>query len=98
MPFNRKLLNSKVVHGEVPGTLYGLSRNGWINRDLSVCPPPPPHTCPLMLLLDGHYCPETVRLAAETRMSMFALPPRATHVTQPLDRGPVNSSLERSMP
>ena len=32
--FDRKSLNPKVPHGEVPGTLYGLSRNGWINREL----------------------------------------------------------------
>lgn len=53
---------------EVPGTLYGLSHSGWMNRDLfyywflhhflEYAPP----FLPLILLLDGHsshYCPET---------------------------------------
>ena len=94
--FDRKSLNPKVHDGEVPGTLYGLSKNGWINRELfhhwfhqhflEYVPP----TRPLILLLDGHsshYCPDTIRLAAENQIIMFALPPHTTHITQPLDRG-----------
>ena len=33
--FDRKTLNPQLTIGEVPGTLYGLSRKGWIDRSLS---------------------------------------------------------------
>ena len=32
--FDRKSLNQKWTEGEVPGTLYGLSSNGWMTSDL----------------------------------------------------------------
>ena len=32
--FDRKTLNPQLTIGEVPGTLYGLSRKGWIDRSL----------------------------------------------------------------
>ena len=32
--FDRKTLNPDFTTGEVPGTIYGLSDKGWINRDL----------------------------------------------------------------
>ena len=58
--FDRQSLNPSMTKGEVPGTLYGLSHNGWINSELffhwflqhflEYAPP----TRPLMLLLDGH--------------------------------------------
>ena len=85
-----------MTRGEVPGTLYGLSRNGWINSDLfyhwftnhflQYAPP----TRPLLLLLDGHsshYSPSTIKLAAENQIVVFVLPPNTTHISQPLDRG-----------
>ena len=94
--FNRKALNPKLTEGEALGTLYGLSHNGWINSELffywfqryflEYVPP----TRPLLLLLDGyssHYCPETIKLAAENRILVFTLPPHTTHIAQPLDRG-----------
>ena len=40
--------------------------------------------------MDGHsshYCPDVVRLAAKERVLLFTLPPHATHLTQPFDRG-----------
>ena len=43
-----------------------------------------------MLLLDGHsahYCPATIKLAAENQIVVFVLPPHTTHIAQPLDRG-----------
>ena len=53
-------LKHKFTHGEVPGTVYGLSRKGWItgelfdlwfnNHFLAHAPP----VRPLLLLLDGH--------------------------------------------
>ena len=80
---------------EVPGTLYGLSQNGWINSQqfhgwfqhfLEYAP----QKRPLLLLLDGHsahYCPETIKLAAKNNIIVCALPPHTTHIVQPLDRG-----------
>ena len=32
--FDRKVLNPELTTGEVPGTIYGLSDKGWINREL----------------------------------------------------------------
>ena len=94
--FDRQSLNPSMTKGEVPGTLYGLSHNGWINSELffhwflqhflEYAPP----TRPLMLLLDGHsshYSPTTIKLAAENQIVMFILPPHTTHFAQPLDRG-----------
>ena len=49
-----------------------------------------PASMPLLLLLDGHsshYCPDTLKLAAENDIIIFALPPNTPHLTQPLDKG-----------
>lgn len=94
--FDHQSLNQGMTKGEVPGTLYGLSRNGWMNSELfyhwfihhflQYAPP----SRPLLLLLDGHsshYSPITVKLAAESGVVVFVLPPNTTHVAQPLDRG-----------
>ena len=94
--FDRQTLNQAMTRGEVPGTLYGLSWNEWINSDLfyhwftnhflQYAPP----TRPLLLLLDGHsshYSPSTIKLAAENQIVVFVLPPNTTHISQPLDRG-----------
>ena len=32
--WNRKKLPAELSNGEVPGTIYGLSEKGWIDRDL----------------------------------------------------------------
>ena len=32
--FDRKRLKPEHTEGEIPGTLYGLSKNGWINSDI----------------------------------------------------------------
>ena len=34
--FDRKVLNPELTTGEVPGTIYGLSQKGWINRELCI--------------------------------------------------------------
>ena len=93
--FDRQTLNPEMVRGEVPGSIYGLSSNGWINQELfqvwfqkhflSYAP----STRPLLLLLDGHsshYCPEVIRMASEEKIVVFALPPHTTHLMQPLDK------------
>ena len=82
--------------GEVPGTLYGLSENGWIDSELFnlwfshhfLAHAPPAR--PLLLLLDGHsshYNPTTINTAAEEGVVVFCLPPHTSHITQPLDKG-----------
>ena len=80
--------------GEVPGTTYGLSSNGWIDMDLfkgwfethflrhAVS------ARPLLLLLDGHsshYSPDVIRLAKEHNVIILTLVPHTTHEMQPLD-------------
>lgn len=92
----RQTLNPDLTTGEIPGTVYGLSQKGWINRELFLSwfydhflPLIPPGR-PVLLLLDGHsshYSPDVIRLAAEEKVLLFILPPNTTHLSQPLDRG-----------
>jgi len=94
--FDRKTLNPELTLGEVPGTLYGLSENGWITSDLfyhwfnSHFLAYAPKSRPLLLLMDGHsthYCPEAIRIAAKEKVILYTLPPNTTHLLQPLDKG-----------
>jgi hypothetical protein len=94
--WDRKLLSPELTRGEVPGTIYGLSRNGWMDMELfdiwfnNHFLRYAPSVRPLLLLLDGHsshYCPDTVRLAAQEQVILFTLPPNTTHLSQPLDKG-----------
>ncbi len=94
--FDRKTLNPLYSRNEVPGTMYGLSPNGWIDRSLfcewffdHFLVYAPPHR-PLLLLMDGHsshYCPDMIQAAAAEKVILFVLPPNTTHLTQPLDKG-----------
>ena len=94
--FDRKFIKPEMAIGEVPGTVYGSSHNGWIDSELfdiwfrhhflMYASP----TRPLLLLLDGHsshYQPSFVQKAAEEEVIVFCLPPHTTHCTQPLDNG-----------
>ena len=94
--YDRQTLQQDMSKGEVGGTLYGLSKKGWIDQELCrvwfkhhflrYAPP----TRPLLLLMDGHsthYCPETINCARAARVVLFTLPPNTTHVSQPLDKG-----------
>ena len=94
--FKRKTMNQELANGEVPGTLYGVSENGWITQQLfkewfhrhflAFLP----NIRPVLLLMDGHsthYCPETIRMAAACKVVLCTLPPHTTHLTQPLDKG-----------
>lgn len=94
--WDRKYLPPELAVGEVPGTVYGLSSKGWIDQELfdlwftkhflRYAPP----ARPLLLLLDGHsshYCPATIKYAAQEGVIIFSLPPNTTHLTQPLDKG-----------
>ena len=93
--FDRQTLNPQMTIGDVPGTLYGLSTNGWITQDLfnewfhRHFLLYAPSERPLLLLLDGHsshYCPDFIRTAAASQVIVFVLPPHTTHLTQPLDK------------
>jgi hypothetical protein len=101
--FDAKNLNVDWSKGEVPGTTYGLSKNGWIDMELfkgwfsdhflkyAVS------SRPLLLLLDehsSHYNPEAVRLAKENDVILMTLVPHTTHEMPPLDTavfGPLKS-------
>ena len=92
----RKKMKPELAFGEVPGTVYGLVDRGWMTQHLFKCwferhfLRYAPAARLLLLLLDGHsshYCPETLKLAQEEDVIMFALPPNTTHLTQPLDKG-----------
>ena len=95
-PFVIFTFNRELCQGEVPGTLYGTSKNGWMDRNLFekwfcnhflvYCP----KTRPIILLMDGHsshYCPDLIRQAAAEQIVLLALPPHTTHFAQPLDNG-----------
>ena len=94
--FDRVTWNTKLADGEIPGSLYGLSKRGWMNSELFTCWFTDhflkyiPSTRPIILLLDGHsshYCPQFIKAAAEEGIIVFVLPPNTTHLTQPLDKG-----------
>ena len=78
---------------QVPGTIYGLSSNGWINSDLFEAWFAELNAIsarPLFLLLDGHsthYHPQVIRFTLEHNCAMLCLPPHTTHEVQPLDIG-----------
>ena len=92
---DRQTLHPSFANGEVPGTYYGTSTNGWMNQELfqgwftKLFLEHIPPKRPVVLLMDGHsshYCPNTIRCAAEHQVILFTLPPNTTHITQPLDR------------
>lgn len=87
--FDRKSLNPQLTVGEVPGTLYGLSAKGWIDRSLfsdwffNHFLHYAPSSRPLLLILDGHsshYCPQVIRAAYENEIIIFTLPPNTRSI------------------
>ena len=94
--WNRKTVPAQLAQMECPGTVYGLSTKGWIDQKLfdlwfrKHFLRYAPTDRPLLLLLDGHsshYCPDTIKLAAEEGVVVFTIPPHSSHITQPLDKG-----------
>ena len=82
--FDQKKLKPNFTTGEIPGTAYGLSKNGWIDFELFrewftnyfLLHIPPQR--PILLLLDGHsshYQPQLIRTAAANQIILFCLPP-----------------------
>ena len=94
--WKRNTMSPDMAVGEIPGTQYGFSDSGWMMSKLfdswfrKHFMRYAPVSRPLLLLLDGHsshYCPDTLKLAAENDIIILALPPNTTHLTQPLDKG-----------
>lgn len=94
--WDRKTMQADMLKGQVHGTLYAFSSNGWIDQELfdlwfhNLFIKYAPSVRPLILLMDGHtthYSPDTIRLAAKHKITLFVLPPNTTHLTQPLDKG-----------
>lgn len=92
--FKGERLNHELTRGEVPGTLYGMSENGWIDHELFfhwlnnhfVKHIPP--TRLVLLILDGHsthFTPEAIQESKKQGIEVIALPPHTTHQAQPLD-------------
>ena len=84
--FDRKAMKPELAEGEVPGTTYDLSLNGWMDSELfetwfvqhflTYAPP----SRPLLLLMDGHmshFSPTFVNRAAEEEVVVFCLPPHS---------------------
>ena len=91
---DRKTLKQELTLGEVPGTIYGLTDNGWSNGEIfniwfhNHFLTHAPAVRPLLLLLDGHsshYNPSTLKMASKEKIIVFCLPPHTTHISQPLD-------------
>ena len=94
--FDRKIQKPEMAFGKVPGTIFGLSKNGWMDSELFqlwftrhflVHAPP---TRPLLLLMDGHsthFEPSVICKAAEESVILFCLPPNTTYLSQLLDKG-----------
>lgn len=105
--WDRKTLHPDMTVGEIPGTFYGLTHNGWMDQELFeswlTCHflRYAPSVRPLLLLMDGHsshYCPDAIRVAAREQVVLFTFPPNTTHLSQPLDRacfGPLKISWRR---
>ena len=102
--FDRKTLSPELAKGEVHGTGYGLSSNGWIDQELFLnwflhhFLAYAPSIRPLLLLMDGHlsyFCPDFIKIAAEEKVLVFVLPPNTTHLCQPLDKGPLKAQWKK---
>ena len=91
--FDRLRLQQEFTVGEIPGTLYGTSKKGWIDSELFdewFSTHFLPHHTHLHLVLLYYFLmgthPTTSRKAAAKRVILFCLPPHTTHLSQPLDR------------
>jgi len=91
--FTGKHFNAMLSKGEAPGTLYGMSTNGWMDQELFsewFLKHFLAHVVserPILLMLDGHlsHTLELVKAAAAKDVIIFYLPPHTTTDSQPLD-------------
>ena len=92
-------LYARWIRGGPLGTLYGMSKSGWMESSnfLSwfekLFLPSVQHLlleAPVVLFVDGHNSHlslSLVRTAIEKRVHLMCLPPHTTHILQPLDVG-----------
>ena len=94
--FSRKSLYPNLTIGEIPGTMYGLSDNSWLDGEIFEnwfthhFLVHTPGIRPFLLLLDGHsthYNHIFIRRAAQEKIVVFFSPSNTTHLTKPLDKG-----------
>ena len=92
--WDRKRLKPELTVGEVLGTLYGLSKKGWIDQELfdawfnSLFWNTLRWHVPFFFSwMDIRIIVQTLREWLRTTVIMFALPPNTTHLMQPLDKG-----------
>ena len=91
----KRSVPDKMRAGAVGGTLFEVSDNGWINKEIFLVwlqhfvdsiPP----VQPVLLILDGHSSHvtiEAIELARSNDVHMLCLPSHTTHILQPLDVG-----------
>ena len=91
----KRSVPDKMRAGAVGGTLFEVSDNGWINKEIFLVwlqhfvdsiPP----VRPVLLILDGHSSHvtiEAIELARSNDVLMLCLPSHTTHILQPLDVG-----------
>ena len=81
--FDREKFPMELANGEIPGTVYGFSSNGWIDQELFEkwfshhFLRYAPVTRPLLLIMDGHsshYHPYTIHKAAEEEVILHQTP------------------------
>jgi len=90
--FQGKQFNPELLKGEIPGTIYGTSLNGWIDQGLFTewfLKHYFKHTVAECLLPDSHssyYTLEVIKAAAEKDVIMFCLPPHTYNSRQPTTR------------
>ncbi len=78
--WKRKTMVPEMVTGEIPGTVYGFSKNGWTNSIIfdswfrKLFMRYAPASRPIILFMDGHtshYFPDTVAFAAENGVILY---------------------------
>ena len=91
----KRSVPDKMRAGVVGGTLFEVSDNGWINKEMFLVwlqhfvdsiPP----VRPVLLILDGHSSHvtiEAIELPRSNDVHMLCLPSHTTHILQPLDVG-----------
>ena len=93
--FDRKTLRQDMTTvGEVPGTFYKLSENGWMDTELfqewfkNHCSCPTSEATPTSLRRSQFSLPARAAKDCCCRECyLFCLPPHTTHILQPLDNG-----------
>jgi hypothetical protein len=91
----KRRLPEKARVGAVAGTVFMVSDNGWINREIylewfKLFLQSIPSSRPVLLLQDGHYSHisvELIELAKANDIHLMCLPAHTSHILQPLDVG-----------